>query len=46
MWLQRQKKAAQDRLYDRIADSFVALFTSINPELKDKFFDVRIHFYT
>ncbi|XP_013389957.1 protein FAM227B isoform X1 [Lingula anatina] len=30
----------QDQLFDRIADSFVALFSSIHPDVKDKFFQV------
>ena len=31
---------AQSKLFDRIADSFVALFTTVNPEIKDKVFAV------
>ncbi|XP_077989185.1 protein FAM227B-like isoform X2 [Glandiceps talaboti] len=30
----------QESLFNRIADSFVALFTSVNPDIKDKFFAV------
>ena len=31
---------AKGLLFDRIADSFVALFSSVNPEIKDKVFQV------
>ena len=41
---QKKNKADKDLLYDRIADSYVALFTSINQDVKDKFLMVR--FYT
>ncbi|XP_064619061.1 protein FAM227B-like [Lineus longissimus] len=34
------RKDEQTLLFDRIADSFCALFNSINPEIKDKFFQV------
>lgn len=34
---QQKHKADKDLLYDRIADSYVALFTSINQDVKDKF---------
>lgn len=33
----KKNKADKDLLYDRIADSYVALFTSINQDVKDKF---------
>lgn len=33
-------KTDKDGLYDRIADSYVALFTSINTDVKDKFLSV------
>ncbi|CAH1797810.1 unnamed protein product [Owenia fusiformis] len=36
----KSEKSAQDQLFDRIADSFVALLNSINHEIKDKFFTV------
>jgi len=45
-WIYIQKfggsKYASDRnkLFDRISDSFVALFMSINMEIKDKIFEV------
>ncbi|XP_070542673.1 protein FAM227B-like isoform X2 [Ptychodera flava] len=32
------RKEEQDKLFNRISDSFVALFTSVNPDIKDKFF--------
>ncbi|XP_033109646.1 protein FAM227B-like isoform X2 [Anneissia japonica] len=35
-----KKKSAKKKLFNRIADSFVALFVSVNPEIKDKFFTV------
>ena len=38
---QRGQQDVKDKLFNRIADSFVALFTSINPEVKDKFFQVK-----
>lgn len=41
----QSKPKDKDRLFDRIADSFVALFTSIHPEIKDKFFQVMITDY-
>lgn len=31
---------AQDKLFTRIADSYVALFCSVNPDIRDKFFAV------
>ncbi|XP_064608958.1 protein FAM227B-like [Liolophura sinensis] len=34
---QKKKVKEQDQLFDRIADSFVALFHSINADVKDKF---------
>ncbi|XP_077863821.1 protein FAM227B-like [Saccoglossus kowalevskii] len=34
------RKEEQEKLFNRIADSFVALFTSVNPNIKDKFFAV------
>lgn len=37
---QKTRRKEQGRLFDRIADSFVALFTSVNPEVKDKIFSV------
>lgn len=40
-YLQKKNKADKDLLYDRIADSYVALFTSINQDVKDKFLMVR-----
>ncbi len=36
------RKKEADRVFDRIADSFVALFTSIHPEIKDKFLSVSV----
>ena len=42
IYFQRGRLEEQDQLFDRVADSFVALITSINPEIKDKFFQVRI----
>ncbi|XP_022100855.1 protein FAM227B-like isoform X2 [Acanthaster planci] len=35
-----KREAEQNKLFNRIADSFVALFTSVNPDIKDKFFAV------
>ncbi|XP_038074010.1 protein FAM227B-like isoform X2 [Patiria miniata] len=35
-----KRKAEQNKVFNRIADSFVALFTSVNPDIKDKFFAV------
>ena len=40
--LQRNRQKESDAVFNRIADSFVALFTSINPEIKDKFLAVSI----
>ncbi|XP_071794283.1 protein FAM227B-like isoform X3 [Asterias amurensis] len=37
---QPKQSSDQNKLFNRIADSFVALFTSVNPEIKDKFFAV------
>ena len=34
---QKKNKGDKDQLYNRIADSYVALFTSINQDVKDKF---------
>ena len=33
-------KEAKDKLFNRISDSFVNLFFSINPDMKDKFLNV------
>lgn len=33
----------QDRVFDRVADSFAALFFSINPDIRDKIFKVWCH---
>ena len=33
-------KKAQNGLFSRIADSFVALFFSVSPDFKDRFFQV------
>ena len=41
--LQRGLEEEKDLLFDRIADSYVALFTSINADVKDKFLSVS-HF--
>ena len=35
----------KDCLFDRIADSYVALFTSINTDVKDKFLSVSLSFF-
>ena len=37
-------KSAQDGLFNRIADSFVALFFGVDQEYKDRFFQVAIDF--
>ena len=42
--LQKKNKGDKDLLYDRIADSYVALFSSINQDVKDKFLMVSIFF--
>ncbi|XP_071484549.1 protein FAM227B-like [Diadema antillarum] len=34
------KEEDKKKLFNRVADSFVALFVSVNPEIKDKFFAV------
>ena len=39
---QRNQQKESDAVFNRIADSFVALFMSINPEVKDKFLAVRL----
>ncbi len=41
-YFQPEETQASDALFDRIADSFVALFVSIHPDLKDKFLNVRL----
>lgn len=40
---QNTKKFKEDKnhVYDRMADSFVALFTSTNKDVKDKFLSVH-----
>lgn len=35
-----RKEEEKKKIFNRIADSFVALFVSVNPEIKDKFFAV------
>lgn len=35
-----KRKDEEHKLFNRIADSFVALFMSVNPDIKDKFFAV------
>ena len=45
MLLQEKTKASEkdkSLFFDRIADSFVALFTTVNPEVKDKVLAVSI----
>ncbi|PIK56052.1 hypothetical protein BSL78_07027 [Apostichopus japonicus] len=36
----RHRTEEQRQIFNRISDSFVALFTSVNPDIKDKFFQV------
>ena len=40
---QSKKTEELNQLYDRIADSFVALFTSIHKDVKDKFLSVSMN---
>ncbi|XP_063722554.1 protein FAM227B-like isoform X2 [Symsagittifera roscoffensis] len=37
---EREVQVAKDRLFNRIADSFVAMLFSIHPDMKDKFLNV------
>eukprot|EP00058_Branchiostoma_floridae_P020894 XP_002606384.1 hypothetical protein BRAFLDRAFT_118523 [Branchiostoma floridae] len=37
---EKNRPEDQDRLFNRIADSFVALFMSVNPDVRDKYFKV------
>ncbi|XP_071845648.1 protein FAM227B-like [Apostichopus japonicus] len=37
---ERHRTEEQRQIFNRISDSFVALFTSVNPDIKDKFFQV------
>ena len=43
---QLDMKEAKDKLFNRISDSFVNLFFSIHPDMKDKFLNVISHFYS
>ena len=40
---QPEHERNKDQLFDRIADSYVALFTTINNDVKDKFLSVSVH---
>lgn len=40
--IQKGFKKDKNRLFDRIADSFVALFASIHKDVKDKFMSVSV----